>query len=900
MRTRSLAYLALLTLLLVPSWASADCPQWRGTPFTGLNFANGANGAVLAMTNYNGDLAIGGAFSSVQGVSATEMATMDPSSGKWSALGSGLSGQVMCMTVWNGELVVGGTIATAGGNPVNYIAEWDGSAWHPLGSGMGGAVYVRALTVYNGQLIAGGAFITAGGVTVNDIAAWDGTSWHALGSGMGGGDYVTSLGVYGGKLVAGGNFLTAGGVSVKGVAQWDGTSWSAMGAGLIGVPGAFQSYNGDLYAPVETVVSGQSASYVAWWNGSSWAQSSTWVNYSLALITAQTGTLYVAGSSTTGGSYSVWTFDISAHTLTPLGYPGVGSTTEAITVYNNELVAGGSFTTADGRTANHIAVFDGTQWGSYGGGAATAIKAMTTYFGRTILGGDLHQSIPGKYEAHDIMGWDDENVYSYGTGMDGPVSALNSFTYSGIGVNRVVELDAGGNFLHAGGVAANYIARWQQNTFIVSNPAWEAMGPGFDATVHAIARFSNATYAGGDFIHSGATVVNYIAVWNESTQQWTSIGGMNGSVYALKVLGSYLYAGGNFTTAGGVSTGGLARWNGTTWSACGGFFNGVVYALEVYNNQLAIGGSYPGINSSPNLAQYDGTTYTTFGTGGTNATVHALHSTGPHLYVGGDFTSLGNQSINYVGYWDGASFHDTDGGVGNSVYALANNGHLVQVGGTFTSAPNYIGCPYWLRWDETGVPQFYSQPFSVTVNIGDNTSFTAVPDTGYTSLVTHWYRNGTQLANGTTPWGSTISGATSEVLDIQNVQQQDIGTYFCVLTEGSCGSDTSAVATLYPGTAGVGPTGYATVLRAIGPNPSPGTTHVQYSLARDSHVKVAVYDVAGRVVKSIDEGALSAGPHEAIWDATDSGGARVRAGVFFVGLEVDGRSYGTRRLTVVR
>ena len=895
-RIASLAVLALLPLLLAPSWAHAICPQWLGTPFADLNFANGANGPVLAMTNYGGYLVIGGAFTSVQGVPATEIAQMDPATGKWSALGSGLSGQVMCMTVWNGQLIVGGTIATAGGTPVNYIAAWDGSSWHPLGSGMGGAVYVRALTVYNGQLIAGGSFITAGGVTCNDIAAWDGTSWHALGSGMLGGDYVTGLGVYAGNLVAGGNFIEAGGVPVSGVAQWNGSSWSAMGAGLVGVPGNFQPYNGDLYAPVETTVSGQGASYVAWWNGSSWAQSPTWVNFQLNQVCAQTGTIYFAGSSPAN---SAFTFDISAHTLTALGSPGVLSTTYAIMVYQNQLVAGGLWTTADGRTANHLAVFDGEDWGSYGGGAATAIKAMTTYFGRTILGGDLHQSLPGKNEAHDIMGWDDENMYNYGTGMDGPVTALNSFTYPGIGINKTVELDAGGNFFHAGGVAANYIARWQQQTLVVTSPAWSAMGPGFDAPVHAIARFNNATYAGGDFVHSGATVVDYIAVWNESTQQWTSIGGMDGSVYALKVLGTYLYAGGNFTHAGGVLTGGLARWNGTSWSACGGTFSGVVYALDVYNNTLAIGGSYPGISGSPNLAWYDGTSYGTFGTGGTNATVHAVHSTGPRLYVGGDFSSLGGLSINSVGYWDGSSWHDMNGGTANSVYALANHGNLVQVGGTFTTAMNYIGNPYWLRWDETGVPDFYSQPFSVQVNIGGNASFTAQPDTGYAGTSLRWYRYSTPLSDGVTPWGSTITGSHGEVLDILNVQPQDLGDYFCVLSDG-CGADTSVTATLSTSTAGVGRGGYATLFDALGPNPSPGTTHVQFSLARDSRVTVAVFDVAGRVVRSVDEGTLAAGPHAATWDATDATGARVHAGVYFVGLEVDGRSVGTKRLTIVR
>src|SRR4029453_3994839 len=130
------------------------------------------------------------------------------------------------------------------------------------------------------------------------------------------------------------------------------------------------------------------------------------------------------------------------------------------------------------------------------------------------------------------------------------------------------------------------------------------------------------TYAGGQFVTTGVGGPSLfrIAQWNPATNTWSQVGtGMNSAVQALKSYNGSLYAGGSFSTAGGVNTGGLARWNGTSWSAVGGVFNGIVYALEVHNGDLVIGGSFPGISGSPNVIRYNGSTFSTFGTGGTNA-----------------------------------------------------------------------------------------------------------------------------------------------------------------------------------------------------------------------------------------------------------------------------------------
>ena len=88
-------------------------------------------------------------------------------------------------------------------------------------------------------------------------------------------------------------------------------------------------------------------------------------------------------------------------------------------------------------------------------------------------------------------------------------------------------------------------------------------------------------YAGGDFTTAGGVTANYIAKWDGSA--WSALGsGMSATmrcVYALAVSGTDLYAGGDFTTAGGVPANHIAKWDGSAWSALGSGMRGALRRL---------------------------------------------------------------------------------------------------------------------------------------------------------------------------------------------------------------------------------------------------------------------------------------------------------------------------------
>src|SRR5205807_1824428 len=57
-----------------------------------------------------------------------------------------------------------------------------------------------------------------------------------------------------------------------------------------------------------------------------------------------------------------------------------------------------------------------------------------------------------------------------------------------------------------------------------------------------------------------------------------------------------------------------------------------------------------------------------------------------NLYIGGDFTAVGNVVANHVAKWNGNSWSSLGSGIDGSVFALAVSGNELYAGGLFTNA----------------------------------------------------------------------------------------------------------------------------------------------------------------------------------------------------------------------
>ena len=83
------------------------------------------------------------------------------------------------------------------------------------------------------------------------------------------------------------------------------------------------------------------------------------------------------------------------------------------------------------------------------------------------------------------------------------------------------------------------------------------------------------------------------------------------------------------------------------------------------------------------------------------------------------------------------------------------------------------------------------------------------------------------------------------------------------------------------------------------PNPFNPRTTIKFDLSLSGPVELAVFDVAGRLVKRLVSESMSAGNHEAVWEGRDTSGRQASAGVYFFRLKTTD-TIDTKRMTLIK
>jgi hypothetical protein len=378
--------------------AANSIAKWNGSNWSALAPNTSVDSTVEALAVSGDQLYVAGDFTRAGEVATSSTAAWDGSN--WKALGAGVGGNhflyngAKALAVSGSSVYVGGDFTMAGGVAASYIARWDGTNWQALGGGVNGRVV--ALAVSGNGLYAGGVFNTAtnaGGTSmvVNYIAKWDGTTWSALGSGLNG--YVETLAISGNDLYVGGDFTTAGGTPANRIAKWDGNNWSALGTGIEnGWPFALAISDTNLFVGgLFKAAGGVAATNIAKWNGTSWSA-------------------------------------LGPGLIDPDNF--YESAVEALLISDDNLYAGGSFTTAGGVPANGIAKWDGTNWSGLGSGTSGRVHALALTGSDLYLGGSF-QMAGGRvsaYLARAIIKPGDWLTLR----LDSPGPQTNSLTYVGV------------------------------------------------------------------------------------------------------------------------------------------------------------------------------------------------------------------------------------------------------------------------------------------------------------------------------------------------------------------------------------------------------------------------------------------------------------------------------------
>ncbi len=598
----------------------------------------GAVNAVVGQSD--GKIIIGGYFFSVNEVSRTNLARLNPNGSvdlTWNPPAP--NADVSSMALDGTNLFIGGTFTQVGGVSKRGIAKIgtaDSGAldtnWTPV-LGSFGETY--ALGVSGSQLYVGGSFRQIGGLDRTNLArvstAGSGpvdATWNPNPNNI-----INAIAFNGTNVFVAGRFTNIGGLGrvflAKLSSSGSGAADSAWNAAIPANPASFSGdvramaidqtnlFAGGFYTDSNNITRTLLAKY-ALSNGqmvTSWNPTTDGFVHALA---ATNGSVYVGGAFfqvggsnfngfakvSSGGAGAVdpnWRQDDQTSPA------AINTDVRTLLVTGAGVFAGGAFKINDGQVSLGIAKAD------------LVTGKRDSQFGAQV-------QVPGF-------------VYALAQQADG-------------------KIILGGDFWFAGGLPRKNLARMNadgtlDNTWI----------PGADGQINALAITASNVFIGGNFAQVNGTNRSNLAKlailasdavdtnWNAGT-----VSGGNGKVSALVISGTNLFVGGGFTIVGGQTRQGLAKLVttgtgalDTNWVANVTGMTVGVESLALDGTNIFVGGAFTGVEglSRTGLAKVtttgsgvvDASWQANFVNNGEEAT--ALTASSTNLFVGGRFYQIG-------------------------------------------------------------------------------------------------------------------------------------------------------------------------------------------------------------------------------------------------------------------
>lgn len=160
-----------------PSGPSSTVRTWNGSAWSTLGTVAGSGAAVNCILRLpNGDLLIGGDFTSVNAVSATNVARYSISAGAWQAVSGTISEVVNVFALAPNGIVYAGT--GVGGSPtLSALWAWNGSSWTRQNNVPIGGTILALGSRPDGTIAIGGyGFPTPSSTMIDQIGIWNGTT----------------------------------------------------------------------------------------------------------------------------------------------------------------------------------------------------------------------------------------------------------------------------------------------------------------------------------------------------------------------------------------------------------------------------------------------------------------------------------------------------------------------------------------------------------------------------------------------------------------------------------------------------------------------------------------------------------------------------------------------------
>ncbi len=188
-----------------------------------------ANAEVKAMASFQGQLYVGGSFSSVQGMAALNIARWNGTS--WSGVGGGTAGPVAALASHTFQNQPGLYVAhnlVSGSGTQGTLSAWNGASWSVVATAAGGPIHALAArlgsSAANTYLFAGGDFTSLGGVQGSNVVRYvpSTNAWTTVGNAPATTRlHVRNTGINGFDLF---------GCVGSAPRRWTGSTWAPIGA----------------------------------------------------------------------------------------------------------------------------------------------------------------------------------------------------------------------------------------------------------------------------------------------------------------------------------------------------------------------------------------------------------------------------------------------------------------------------------------------------------------------------------------------------------------------------------------------------------------------------------------------------------------------------------------------
>ena len=164
-----------------------------------------------------------------------------------------------------------------------------------------------------------------------------------------------------------------------------------------------------------------------------------------------------------------------------------------------------------------------------------------------------------------------------------------------------------------------------------------------------------------------------------------------------------------------------------------------------------------------------------------------------------------------------------------------------------------------------------------------------------------WATVAYDITNGAQLWEMRFDGPTSQSDEPSHVIANDDGEVFVTGYGYGVDSNKDMFTICYQVSvlSAVGDTPVVASLSRAWPNPFNPRINFSFDLPRDAHARLAVYDLRGRQITTLVDGALSEGTHTTSWDGRDHGGRSVPAGVYLAIMK-SGESTSTQKIVLAK